>query len=83
MTVFFDELGLQAVIQHLICLRLSTQGAEPQLAAARDSLWEAKALGSLVFLYHQSTQQALTNSAWDTSCCKPLFWKCIGQPTAV
>lgn len=62
MTVFSDGSGLQAIIQHLICLRLSTQGAEPQLAAARGSLWEAKALGSFVFLYHQSTQQALTNS---------------------
>ena len=61
MTAFFDGFGLQAIIQYLICLSLSTLGAEPQLATACDFLQEAKALGSLFFLYCQSTQQALTN----------------------
>lgn len=49
MTAFFDGFGLQAIIQYFICLNLSTQGAEPQLATAHDCLWEAKALGSLFF----------------------------------
>lgn len=82
MTAFFDGFGPQATIQYFTCLSLSTQGAEPQLATAHDCLWEAKALGSLFFLYYQSTQQALIR-AWDTSYCKVLFWECIGHPTAV
>lgn len=61
MTAIFDGFGLQAIIQCLTSLRLAAQGAEPQLASARGSLREAKALGSLFFQYHQSTQQALTN----------------------
>lgn len=61
MTAFFDGFGLWAIIQYLICLSLSTQGAEPQPATARDPPQEAKALGSFLFLYHQSTQQALTS----------------------
>lgn len=48
--------GLQAIIQYFICLSLWSQRAEP----ARGSPCEARALGSSVFLYHQSTQQAVT-----------------------
>lgn len=61
MTAFFDGFGLQAIIQYLICLSLSAQGAEPQPATACDPPQDAKALGSFLFLYHQSPQQALTS----------------------
>lgn len=40
---------------------LSAQGDEPQPATACDPPQEAKALGSFLFPYHQSPQQALTS----------------------